>query len=93
MALANAEVEIAYDPMNTETIKVLYGGMEPVYAHRVRIEAFCDKMSPLPVGMTDKVPETSRFLDALEKKYKEDHRLMANALSFGEYGKAGGSNV
>lgn len=92
-ALANAEVEIAYDPMNTESIKVLYRDMEPVLAHRVRIDAFCDKTPPIPVGMTDKVPETSRFLDALEKKYKEDHRLMANALSFGEYGKAGGANV
>lgn len=92
-ALANAEVEIAFDPMNTETIKVLYRDMEPVMAHRVRIDAFCDKTPALPVGMTDKVPETSRFLDALEKRYKEDHNLMANALSFGEYGKAGGSYV
>ena len=93
VALANAEVEIAFDPMNTETIKVLYRDMDPVMAHRVRIGAFCDKTPTIPVGMTDMVPETSRFLDALEKKYKEDHHLMANALSFGEYGKAGGSHV
>ena len=92
-ALANAEVEIVYDPMNTEVIKVLYQDMEPIMAHRVKIGAFCDKKSPLPVAMTDKLPETSRFLDALEKKYREDHRLMANALSFGDYGKAGGSHV
>lgn len=92
-ALANADVEIAYDPMNTDTIKVLYQDMEPILAHRVRIDAFCDKIPPVPVSMTDKVPETSRLLDALEKKYKEDHHLMANALSFGEYGKAGGQNV
>lgn len=93
VALANAEVEIAYDPMNTEVIKVLYQDMEPIMAHRVKIGAFCDKKSPVPVAMTDKLPETSRFLDALEKKYKEDHQLMANALSFGDYGKAGGQNV
>ena len=92
-ALANAEVEIVYDPMNTEVIKVLYQDMELIMAHRVKIGAFCDKKSPLPVAMTDKLPETSRFLDALEKKYREDHQLMANALSFGEYGKAGGQNV
>ena len=92
-ALANAEVEIVYDPMNTEVIKVLYQDMEPIMAHRVKIGAFCDKKSPLPVAMTDKLPETSRFLYALEKKYREDHQLMANALSFGEYGKAGGQNV
>jgi hypothetical protein len=39
--------------------------------------------------MTDVLPETSRFLDALEKKYKEDHGITARALSFGDYGKAG----
>ena len=92
-ALANAEVEIAYDPMNTETIKVLYQDMKPIMAHRVSIGDFCDKTPDVPVGMTEQVPETSRFLDALEKKYKEDHRLMANALSFGDYGKVGGSHV
>ena len=92
-ALANAEVEIAYDPMNTETIKVVYQDMKPIMAHRVSIGAFCDKTVDVPVGMTDKIPETFRFLDALEKKYKEDHRLIANALSFGDYGKAGGSHV
>ena len=37
--------------------------------------------------------DISRFLDALEKRYKEEHQLMANALSFGDYGKAGGSHV
>ena len=92
-ALANAEVEIVYDPMNTETIKVLYQDAKPVMAHRVRIGAFCDKMPDVPVAMTERIPSTSRFLDALEKKYKEDHRLMANALSFGDYGKAGDRNV
>lgn len=92
-ALAGAEVEIAYDPMNTATIKVMYRDMEPIMAHRVRIEAYCDKTPSVPVGMTQTVPETSRLLDALEKKYREDHRLMADALSFGDYGKAGGSHV
>lgn len=92
-SLAGAEVEIAYDPMNTETIKVLYRDMEPIMAHRVKIGAFCDKKAVVPVAMTDKVPETSRLLDALEKKYREDHRLMADALSFGDYGKAGGRDV
>ena len=65
-ALANAEVEIAYDPMNTETIKVVYQDMKPIMAHRVSIGAFCDKTVDVPVGMTDKIPETSRFLDAME---------------------------
>lgn len=77
------------DRYNVTTLKYFALTM----AHRVRIEAFCDRKPVLPVGMTDRVPETSRFLDALEKKYKEDHQLKANALSFGNYGKAGGQNV
>ena len=60
---------------------------------RLKIGAFSDKKPPVPVAMTDKIPETSRLLDALEKKYREDHHLMADALSFGDYGKAGGQNV
>ena len=67
-ALANAEVEIAYDPMNTETIKVLYQDVKPIVAHRVSIGAFCDKTPDVKVGMTGQVPETSRNLDAQEKK-------------------------
>ncbi len=92
-ALAGAVVEIAYDPMNTETVKVRYQDMEPIAAHRVKIGAFADKKPPIPVAMTDQLPETSRLLDALEKKYREDHEMMANALSFGDYGKAGGNHV
>lgn len=92
-ALAGAVVEIVYDPMNTETVMVHYQDMEPIAAHRVRIGAFADKKPPVPAAMTGQLPETSRLLDALEKKYREDHEMMANALSFGEYGKAGGRHV
>jgi hypothetical protein len=37
--------------------------------------------------MTDAVPETSRFLDALEKRYKEENRMAADAISFVSYRK------
>ena len=93
VALAGCKVEIVYDPMNTETITVNYPGTEPVLAHRVRIGAFADKKPPLPAGMTTKKPERSRFLDALEKKYNEEHHMMANALSFGDYGREGEDHV
>lgn len=88
-ALANAQVMIAYDPMNTETVMVHYQDMEPITAHRMKIGSFADRKPPVPVFMTDKVPETSRFLDALEKKYNEDHQIMADAISFGDYGRVG----
>ncbi len=92
-ALAGAKVEIVYDPFDTSEIEVRYQGIEPIKAKRVRIGSFADKKPPVPIGMTDKIPETSRLLDALEKKYKEDHRLLADAISFADYGKGAGSNV
>ena len=88
-ALAGAEAEIVYDPLHTEEIEVHYQGITPIRAKRVRIGAFADKKPPVPVGMTDQIPETSRLLDALEKKYREDHRLLADAISFTGYGKEG----
>lgn len=92
-ALANMEAEIAYDPMDMETVAVRCRGTQPLEAHRMEIGAFSCKVPPVPMGMTGSVPETSRLLDALEKKYKEDHGKMARALSFGEYGKEAGRHV
>lgn len=92
-ALANLQAEIVYDPMDTQTIMVHCRGTEPVAAHRMETGAYASKVPPVPFGMTGGVPETSRLLDALEKKYKEDHRQMAQALSFGDYGKGGSDNV
>lgn len=92
-ALANMEAETAYDPMDMETVAVRCRGTEPLLAHRMEIGAFSSKVPPVPMGMTGSVPETSGLLDALEKKYKEDHGKMARALSFGEYGKEAGRHV
>ena len=92
-ALANLEAEIAYDPMDMETVTVLCRGAAPLMAHRLEIGAFASKVPSVPFGMTGDMPGTSRLLDALERKYREDHGQMARALSFGEYGKEGGSHV
>lgn len=89
IAYSGLKVEIAYDPLNTQTVEVHHGKLDVIHAHPVQIGSHASKEPVLPVGMTEKVPERSRFLDALEKKYKEDHRMMADALSFGDYGKAG----
>ncbi|MDO5133791.1 MAG: DDE-type integrase/transposase/recombinase [Eubacteriales bacterium] len=92
-AYANLEVEIAYDPLNTETIEVHRGKMDVIHAHPLRIGSFADRKPVRPLAMTNEDPETSRLLDALEKKYRENHSMMANALSFGDYGKAGEQDV
>lgn len=92
-SLANAKVGISYDPLNKATVMVHYKGIVPIAAHRIEIRAFADRRPPVPAGMTNRLPETSRLMDALEKKYKEDHRIVADALSFRDYGKEGRKNV
>ncbi len=84
-ALANAEVEIAYDPLNTEVLKVIYQDMEPIFAHRIAITSFADKTPTLPAAMTGEAPKTSRLLDVIEEKYNQDHQIRANALNFAGY--------
>lgn len=92
-ALSNADVELVYDPLNTETIQVRCPQTEPITAKKVRIGSYADKTPAIPAAMTSKAPTSSRLLDALEKKYKEEHQLMANALSFGNYGKEDAHHV
>ena len=53
----------------------------------LRIGEFCDKNPTLPVSMQEEKPKTSRLLDALEKKYEEDRKMLTNAISFGSYRK------
>ena len=86
-AIAGARVEIAYDPLDTSVITVYYKDMEPIRAKRVTISPYAQKRPPIPVAMTDAVPDTSRFLDALEKRYNEENRMAADAISFGSYRK------
>lgn len=88
IAYAGMKVQIAYDPLNTQTIEVRHGKFDVVKAHPVKIGSYVKK-DPEKKTFADVNPETSRFLDALEKRYKENHSMMANALSFGEYGKDG----
>ena len=81
MSLANAEVEIVYDPMNTETIKVLYQDMKPIMAHRVSIGAFCDGC--LNAGLLDQMGLEARFYRGdskrlLEKETLEEFRFLLN---------------
>lgn len=54
---------------------------------------FCDKKDPLPISMQETEPDNSRMLEALEKKIAASKKHMADAISFGQYRKDGGSNV
>lgn len=86
-SLIGFKVEIAYDPKSPELITVSHTGIVPFTAKPVKIGAFCDKNPTLPVSIQSETPESSRFLDALEKKHEQTKALVANAISFTNYGK------
>lgn len=92
-SLIGFKVEIAYDPSAPGTIIVSYPGMEPFTAQPLKIGEFCDKTPTLPVSMQETDPESSRFLDALEKKQQRSGRRMADAISFSQFRKDGDRSV
>lgn len=92
-ALIGCTVGIAYDPMVPEILTITYHGMEPFTARPLKIGAFCDKNPSLPVSMQPKEAESSRLLDALEKKQAQSMQRRADAISFGSYRKDGGDHV
>lgn len=86
-ALIGAEVEISYDPMKTDTLTVIYPGMEPITASKTSMGSFCDKKPELPVSMQPVQPDTSRLLDVLKKKHHENIKKATDAISFGDFWK------
>ena len=62
-------------------------------AEPLKIGSFCDKSPTLPASMQEAKPETSRYLDALEKKHQENRQLKTDALSFAGYGKEADKDV
>lgn len=85
--LIGKTVEIAYDPMASEIITVTADGLEPFQVKPLKIGEYCDQKTSLPAQMQKKEPETSRFLDSLEKQHEETKRRCADAISFGAYRK------
>ncbi len=83
--LIGHKVSIAYDPAAPETLTISYPGYSSFTAKPLKIGSYCDDSPTLPVEMQGQVPETSRFLDALERKHKDSSKQMADAISFASY--------
>ena len=93
VALIGATVEIAYDPANTDVLTVSCKGMEPFQVGKCRIDSYCSPKPELPERMQPAEPETSRFLDILEKKHAESTRRRADAISYGACVEEGADHV
>ena len=61
--------------------------MEPFAAVPLKIGPYCDKSPALPASMQEQTPTTSRFLDALEVRHKQNQQQIADAISFASYRK------
>lgn len=92
-SLIGFTVEISYDPFAPENITVHYQGMEPFTAKPLVIGEYCARKPSLPASMLAEEPETSRFLDALEKQHRESVKRRADAISYGACRKGAGSDV
>ena len=56
-----------HDPAEPQIITVSQEGIEPFQAEPLQIRDYCNAPRILPDHMQETIPETSRFLDALEK--------------------------
>ena len=92
VSLAGMKVNVDYDPNDLSVLTVSCSGVEPFQVHQLVIDEYCSKKKEPPKAITEE-PETSRFLDALEKKHAENKTLQANAISFGSFRKEDGNNV
>ncbi len=93
IGLIGQYVEIAYDPLAFDTIRVTHPDCEPFMATPLEITGYSNKKVPLPQKMQKQEPSTSRFLDALERRHEQTVERRTDAISFAEFRKGGDSNV
>ena len=92
-ALIGATVEIAYDPMDTDTLRVSYPGMQPFDVHPMVIGEFCDPKPEIPQSMLPVPAEESRFLQGLARKREKSRKYTSDAISFRDFRKEDDEHV
>lgn len=93
LSLIGAKVNISFDPMRTQELTVGYRDLPPFKVKELVIGEFCSNAPTLPAHMLPLEPESSRFLDALSKKYDAKKQLAVQAISFDAFRKGGPGNV
>ena len=92
-ALIGHTVEISYDPVSPDTLTIRYPGIVPFTATQLQISSYCSQEQAIPASMLPVQPETSRLLDALEKKHQESKERLADAISYASLRKEEQSHV
>lgn len=73
--------------MSPETLIIRHPGIEPFEVKPLKIGEYCDQKPTLPVEMQLVQAKSSRLLDGLQNRHEESRKLVANAISFADYGK------
>lgn len=92
-SLIGQYVEIAYDPLNPIALTISHPSVPTFIAQPLKIGAYCNQKTVLPAAMQTAKPMTSRLLDGLEARHNETKAMIADAISFADYGKEGQNNV
>lgn len=87
LSMIDHTVEISYDPMATETLRVTCDGFEPIEVHPLSIPEYCGKTPKLPDRLATQEPISSRFLDGLEERRETQRNQTMSAISFHSYRK------
>jgi transposase InsO family protein len=82
LAYIGRRIEIKFDPSWREEIEACPEGVSPFMAKKLIIGENCGAGRSLPENMQIKTPDTSRLLDALEKKHKENRPDSLIATAF-----------
>ena len=94
LAYVGREVDIIYDPSNTEILTVEYQEDLPLTAKKLNIGEKVGEKPVLPEYLTAIKPTASRLLDAAERENeKRKEKNSATAISFRHMRKEGGGNV
>jgi len=81
--LIGQKVNVIYDPNHIETIIIEHDPSGSKFqAKELKIGAHTGPRPKLPKSMMQGIPETSRFLDGLEKRHESRHDAVRRAISY-----------
>lgn len=80
-----ASAEIIYDMADLSAVTVKCPGKDPMRCPRVQIGEYVDFEQPIPQAVKNVKPDTSRMLDAMEKKYGAMKAGTMDAISYSSF--------
>ena len=92
-SLIGCKVEISLRPDGAGSDPGILSWIPPFEAGPVKIGEFCSKTPALPVSMQEQETEASGSFPRWRRNMHRGRQQVADAISFGQYRKDGGSDV